>query len=103
MRHYELLKLLLMLSFRPIKSCAEMDYPRGSRFRPARDLGTRPLRRRLTARLRGRGLLWDVLGVCRLCAGDLGHSWSVSRPVPSVFFRNFCTRESLCCNVFIVY
>ena len=30
-------KLLLMLSFRPIKSCAEMDYPRGSCFTPARD------------------------------------------------------------------
>ena len=59
----------------------------------------------LTARLRGHGFLWDVLGVCRLCTGDLGHSRSVSRPVHSIFFffRNFCARESLSCNVFIVY
>ena len=32
-------------------------------------------------------MLWDVLGVCRLCAGDLGHSRSVSRRVRSIFFQ----------------
>ena len=28
-----------------------------------------------------------MLGVCRLCAGDLGHSRSVSRRVRSIFFQ----------------
>ena len=32
-------------------------------------------------------MLWDVLGICRLCAGDLGHSRSVSRRVRSIFFQ----------------
>ena len=32
-------------------------------------------------------MLWDVLGICRLCAGDLGHSRSVSRRVRSFFFQ----------------
>ena len=32
-------------------------------------------------------MLWDVLGICRLCAGDLGHSRSVSRCVRSFFFQ----------------
>ena len=32
-------------------------------------------------------MLWDVLGICRLCAGDLGHSRSVSRCVHSIFFQ----------------
>ena len=37
-------------------------------------------------------MLWDVLGVCRLCAGDLGHSRSVSCRVRSIFF-SFGMRE----------
>ena len=32
-------------------------------------------------------MLWDVLGICRLCAGDLVHSRSVSRRVSSIFFQ----------------
>ena len=32
-------------------------------------------------------MLWDVLGIYRLCAGDLGHSRSVSRRVRSIFFQ----------------
>ena len=32
-------------------------------------------------------MLWDVLGICRVCAGDLGHSRSVSRRVRSIFFQ----------------
>ena len=32
-------------------------------------------------------MLWDVLGICRLCTGDLGHSRSVSRRVRSFFFN----------------
>ena len=32
-------------------------------------------------------MLWDALGICRLCAGDLGHSRSVSRRVRSFFFQ----------------
>ena len=32
-------------------------------------------------------MLWDVLGVCRISAGDLGHSRSVSRPVRLIFFQ----------------
>ena len=32
-------------------------------------------------------MLWEILGVCRLCAGDLGHSRSVSRRVRSLFFQ----------------
>ena len=32
-------------------------------------------------------MLWDVLGLCRLCAGDLGHSTSVSRCVRSFFLQ----------------
>ena len=32
-------------------------------------------------------MLWDVLGICRVCAGDLGHSRSVRRRVRSIFFQ----------------
>ena len=32
-------------------------------------------------------MLWDVPGICRVCAGDLGHSRSVSRRVRSIFFQ----------------
>ena len=32
-------------------------------------------------------MLWDALGICRLCAGDLGHSRSVSRRVRSFFLQ----------------
>ena len=32
-------------------------------------------------------MLWDVLGIYRLCAGGLGHSRSVSRRVRSIFFQ----------------
>ena len=32
-------------------------------------------------------MLWDVLGICRLCAGDLGHSRSVSGRVRSFLFQ----------------
>ena len=32
-------------------------------------------------------MLWDVLGIYRLCAGALGHSRSVSRRVRSIFFQ----------------
>ena len=32
-------------------------------------------------------MLWDVLGIYRLCAGDLSHSRSVSRRVRSIFFQ----------------
>ena len=32
-------------------------------------------------------MLWDVLGICRLFAGDLGHSRSVSCRVRSIFFQ----------------
>ena len=32
-------------------------------------------------------MLWDTLGICRLCAGDLGHSRSVFRRVRSFFLQ----------------
>ena len=32
-------------------------------------------------------VVMDILGICRVCAGDLGHSRSVSRRVPSIFFQ----------------
>ena len=49
-------------------------------------------------------MLWDVLGICRLCAGDLGHSRSVSRRVRSIFFFfcNFCMREFILQCIFCI-
>ena len=49
-------------------------------------------------------MLWDVLGICRLCAGDLGHSRSVSHSVRSIFFFfcNFCMGEFILYCIFCI-
>ena len=49
-------------------------------------------------------MLWDVLGISRLCAGDLGHSRSVSRRVHSIFFFfcNFYMREFILYCIFCI-